>query len=231
MLVKIRHAQIAQEHPPVGVRVGPHATVALRGQLRQRCVKPAVLVEKLVRLVTLHPALEQWQVMGVLLVHEQRDLVRPERALDLLAIDDLWPGPALRRPEDDHRPARPCDVASGAGRPLNSANPFEGPVDRSGHELVHLLGLVPFDEVRVPAAAAEKLLQFLTLDARKDRGVAYLVAVEVQDRQNGAIGHRVEKLVGLPRGGQRPRLGLTVADDARDDQARIVERGAKRVAE
>ena len=39
------------------------------------------------------------------------------------------------------------------------------------------------------------------------------------------------ELVGVPAGGQRPGLGFTVADDARDEQVGVVERGAVRVHE
>jgi hypothetical protein len=53
----------------------------------------------------------------------------------------------------------------------------------------------------------------------------------MQDGQHRAVGDRVEKLVGLPGGGQRPGLGLAVADDAGDDKGGIVERCAEGVAE
>ena len=52
------------------------------------------------------------------------------------------------------------------------------------------------------------------------------VAVEVQDGQHGAVMHRVQELVGMPAGGHRASLGFAVADDASDDQGRIVEGGA-----
>jgi len=128
-------------------------------------VEATVRVEQLLGFVALHPGFEQRDVLGVLLVDEQRDLVRSERALDLQAVDDLRPRPALRRPEDDHRPARPSEVALGARRALNPANRLDGLVDRTGHQLVHLLGLVAFHEIRVPAAAPEKLLQLFAFDA------------------------------------------------------------------
>ena len=57
----------------------------------------------------------------------------------------------------------------------------------------------------------------------------------MQDRQHAAVAGRVEELVAVPAGGQRPGLRFAVADDAGDDQVRIVERGpvgvAQRVAE
>ena len=38
-----------------------------------------------------------------------------------------------------------------------------------------------------------------------------------------AVADRVEELVAVPAGGQRPGLGLAVADDAGDDQVGVVE--------
>ena len=96
---------------------------------------------------------------------------------------------------------------------------------------MHLFRLITFHKVGRPAAASEKLLQFLMLDAGQDGGVADLVAIEVQDRQHGTVGNRVEKLVGLPCGRQGTGFRFTVADDAGDDQIGIVERGPEGMAE
>ncbi len=63
-------------------------------------------------------------------------------------------------------------------------------------------------------------------DAREDRRVRDLVAIEVQDRQHRAVAYRVDELVGVPRRGKRPGLGLAVSDDAGDDQVGVVERHA-----
>ena len=93
------------------------------------------------------------------------------------------------------------------------------------------LGFVPFDEVRLVAHALEELLQLLLGNAGQEAGVGDLVAVEVQDRQHAAVAGRVEKLVAVPAGGQRPGFRLAVADDAGDDQVRVVERGAVGVAQ
>ena len=69
------------------------------------------------------------------------------------------------------------------------------------------------------------------VDTGQDGRVADLVAVEMQDRQHGAVTDRIEELVGLPGGGQRSGLGLAVPDHAGDDQAGIVECGAEGMAE
>ena len=104
-------------------------------------------------------------------------------------------------------------------------------VERRGHRLMHQRGLVTLDEVGRPPVAAEQLLQFLAGDAGEDGRVGNLVAVEMQDRQHRAVGGRIEKLVGMPRRGQRTGLRLAVADDAGDDEIGIVEHRPERMAE
>ena len=51
----------------------------------------------------------------------------------------------------------------------------------------------------------------------------------MQDGQHGAIGRRIEKLVRVPGGRQRPCFRLAVANDAGDQQVRVVEGGAEGV--
>ena len=53
----------------------------------------------------------------------------------------------------------------------------------------------------------------------------------MQDRQHHAVLGGVGELVGMPARGQRPGLGLAVADDRCDEQVRVVERGAVGVRE
>src|SRR5476649_1286656 len=45
----------------------------------------------------------------------------------------------------------------------------------------------------------------------------------MKDGKHRAIARRIEKFVGVPAGSQRSRFSLAVADDATDDQIRIVE--------
>src|SRR5580693_7672736 len=100
----------------------------------------------------------------------------------------------------------------------------------AGH-LMHQLGLVTLDEVGRPPVAAEQLFQFLAGDAGEESRVGNLVAVEMQNRQHRAVGYWIEELVRMPCGGQRPRLRLTVPDDAGDDEIGIVEHRSERMAE
>ena len=57
------------------------------------------------------------------------------------------------------------------------------------------------------------------------------VAVEMQDRQNGPVACRIEKLITVPTGGERPRFGLAVANNAGNDQVRVIEGGTEGVAQ
>ena len=55
------------------------------------------------------------------------------------------------------------------------------------------------------------------------------VAVQVQNRKDSAVPHRIEEVDGLPASFERTGLGFSVADDAGDDQIRIIESGSERV--
>ena len=106
---------------------------------------------------------------------------------------------------------------------LNSFDLFHRRVQRRGHGLMHQRGLVALDEDGRPSVSAEQLLQFLAGDAREEGRVGNLVAVEMQNRQHRAVRGRIEKLVGMPRRGQRSGLRLAIADDAGDDEIGIIE--------
>lgn len=77
---------------------------------------------------------------------------------------------------------------------------------------MHEHGLMALYEVGSPAIAAQQLLQLVAGNARQDRRIGDLVAVQMQYGQHGAIGGGIQELVGMPGGGQRSCLGLAVAD-------------------
>ena len=104
-------------------------------------------------------------------------------------------------------------------------------VEHSGQLLVDGRRVVSLDEVRLVAHALEELLQLVLRDAGEEAGVGDLVAVQVEDREHAAVSGRIEELVAVPAGGERSGLRLAVADDAGDDQVRVVERGPVGVAE
>ena len=164
-----------------------------------------------------------------------RHLVRAERALDRDAVELLRPRPALRRPQHDHRP-RPARVVVLLARgPLDRMDAADRVVERARHLLMHDGGVGAGDDVGIVAVAFEELEQLALGNARQHGRVRDLVAVQMQDRQHRAVVHRVEELVRMPARRQRSGLRLTVADDAADEEARIVERSAvgvrQRVAE
>ena len=202
-----------------------------RERLAARARAVPLGVEQLLGLVAAHPVFEQLQVRRVVAHVGERHLVRAPGAFDLVAVDLLRPGPALRRAQHDHRPARPdrrCSTARAAF--WMRADLADRLLQRRGHLLVHHRRIAALDEVRRVAVADEQRLQLLVADAREDRRVGDLVAVEVQDRQHRAVAHRVEELVRVPRRRERPGLGLAVADDAGDDQVGVVEAPCRRRA-
>ncbi len=95
-----------------------------------------------------------------------------------------------------------------------------------GHRLVHGVRIRPFHEVRRPAVTAEQVLQLLVADARQQRGVVDLVAVEMKDGQHRAVASGIEKLVDVPGSRQRAGFRFAIAHHRGDDQLGIVERRA-----
>ena len=57
MVVEVRHAQVAQQNPAVGMRIGAHPPVALRAPVRPIPASGGRFVEQFLRLVAFHPAL------------------------------------------------------------------------------------------------------------------------------------------------------------------------------
>src|SRR5439155_15506708 len=96
---------------------------------------------------------------------------------------------------------------------------------------MHLRRLVPLDEVGMIAAAAQELLQLLATDACRDGRVGDLIAIEVQNRQNGPVASRIEELVAVPPGRERSGLRLAIADNAGNQEIRVVEDGAVSMTE
>ncbi|CAM5712745.1 hypothetical protein SVIOM342S_06325 [Streptomyces violaceorubidus] len=141
------------------------------------------------------------------------------------------PVPALGGAQDDHRPAGAAAGALLAGGPLDRGDAVQGGVHGAGHGAVDGGGVVAGDVDRVVAVAAQELVQLALGEAGEHRRVGDLVAVEVQDRQDGSVVHRVEELVGVPGRRQRAGLRLAVADHAGDHQVRVVEGGAVGVRE
>ncbi len=161
----------------------------------------------------------------------QRDLVGAPGVLHGQAVDLAGAGPALGGAQDDHRPGGAFDGALDAGALLDDGDPVERGVQGERQFPVDGLRVVALDVERVVAVAAQQGVEFVLGEPGEDRRVGDLVPVEVEDRQDGAVVDGVEELVRVPGGGERPGLGLAVADDAGDEEIRVVEGGAVGVGE
>src|SRR6266568_7267653 len=89
--------------------------------------------------------------------------------------------------------------------------------------------VIAFDDMRTIAISLEQRLELGARDSSKHGWIGDLVAIQVQDWQDRAVGGGVQKLVGVPRCRERSGLRFSVAYDARHQQLRVVQRGADRV--
>ena len=157
----------------------------------------------------------------------ERHLVRAPGALGRQPVDQLRAGPALRRAQHDHRPARPRRSLVARARAAGSRRSRRATSSSvAAISPCISVGVRALDEPRRVAVALEQRPQLVAGDPREHRRVGDLVAVQVQDRQHRAVARRVQELVRVPAGGERAGLGLAVADDAQRQQVRVVERRA-----
>ena len=157
--------------------------------------------------------------------------MRAPGPFDLVSLDLLRPGPPLRRTQHDHGPARTDGRVRRARRLLLRTNLADRPLQRVGHLLMHDSRIASFDEIRRVTVADEQCFELLVADARQDRWIGDLVAVEIEDGQHRTIAGGIEEFVRVPRGRERPGLGFAVTHDAGDNQIGIVERHAVGVRE
>ena len=161
--------------------------------------------------------------------------MRPPRPLDADAVDVPRPGPALGRSQHQHRPLWTLGRPARPRLVLDRGDPVQDLVQSGRHPAVHLHRVLAVEaalhQVRLVAVAAHQVEQLRLRNPGEHGRIGDLVAVQVQDRQHRAVRHRVEELVRVPGGGQRPGLRLAVPDDAGDDQVRVVEGGPVRVHE
>ena len=170
-------------------------------------------------------------MLGLLGQAGERDLVGPPEPLGLLAVH--FGGPVhpfgVTRTSAGQR-------GRSAGRRSRAAvwiARISSTMPSSAAAIAWCIGarLVALHDVRPVAVPGEQALELRPADPRQDRRVRDLVAVQVEDREDRAVGLRVEELVRVPRRGQRPRLRLAVADHARHQEVRVVERRAVGVGE
>ena len=155
----------------------------------------------------------------------ERNLVGAPEPFGLQPVDLLRTGPAFRASQHDHRPFRPalCSLCPAARRLLDRTYAVQRIIQHDSHPLMHRCRIIALDEQRLVAIADEQRAQLFLRDAGQNGGIGDLVTVEVEDRQHGTVKRRVEELVGVPGGRQRPGFRLAVADDAGHDKVRIVE--------
>ena len=178
----------ASSRPSVGVRVRAHPALAGRRQRRELRAERAALVEELLGSVAAQPLLELCQVLGVRAHGRQRHLVGPEGALRRQPSTSFGPGPALGCAQDDHGPARPGRSRS-RGRPPAGSRRISPTASSSASAIRRCIvsGSLALDEQRAVAVAGEQLPRAPPRDARQHRRVGDLVAVQVEDRQHGAV--------------------------------------------
>ena len=223
IFTEVRHGERAANHAAVAMRIPAHSSAARRRQRAERGSYTAIFFEEFLRLVAAQPALQHCQVPRVLADIGNRHLMGAPETLHAVTVDLLRAGPALRTAQDHHGPARPFGTPGGARGGLDPADLRDAMLQRRRHRLVHAVDVGSFDEARRVAVAAEQRLQFVTRDARQNRWVVDLVAVQVQHRQHRAVAHRIKELVGMPGGCERPGLRLAIAHHDGGDQVRVVK--------
>ncbi len=223
VLLQGRKRQFPHEEAAIGVRSGTEPSGALRDGRQYVRTRGAVLVEQFLGTVGAHPLFELPQVFRVVPHGRQRHLVGAPGALDRQSVHLGGAGPALGRAEHDHGPAGPVRGPVLAGGALDAGDAVDRGVHRRRHRAVDGRRVVTGDMDGIVTVAAQKFVQFGLREPGQHRRVGDLVAVQVQDRQYGAVADRVQELVGVPGGGQRAGLRLPVADHAGDQQFRVVE--------
>ncbi len=217
------------------MRVGAHPEIRGGGQPGQLGHEPPLGVEQLPGPVAPHPRLELPQVLGVLAHLRQRHLVGAERPLDRHPVDHLGPGPPLRGAQHDRGPPGPPGSLRRHAAPprvlLHGPDGGDAPVEGRREVAVHGRGVAAGHHVGLVAVPGQDAADLVVAGAAEHRRARDLVAVQVEDRQHGAVAHRVEEADALPGALERPGLRLAVADHAGDEQVGVVERGPEGVHE
>ena len=223
---EVGHDERLHQQTAVGVGVHAHAAAAFGREIGEVGAEAAFLVEELFGLVAAHPVFEELEVVGLLENLAEGDLMGAPGAFDGLAVDEFGAGPALGGAEDEHGPARALGAATFAGGFLDGGDAVEHGVEQGGHLLVHGFGVVAFQSEGLVAVAAHQVFELGVGDAGEDGGVGDLVAVEMKDGQNRAVGGGVEELVRVPACGEGAGFGFAIANDTSDEQVGVVERRA-----
>ena len=131
----------------------------------------------------------------------------------------------LGRAEDQNGPAGLNDGVTAAGSSLNLLDLAKSPVHAGSEVLVDVLEVL--DDTNLVTVAGEECCDLLVVHRSVDGTLRDLEAVDVHDRQDRARLGRVDVLVAVPRGGSGTGLGLTVTNDASDDEVGLVHDGTE----
>src|SRR5437660_785025 len=102
---KPRNIQVDQQCSSVRVRICSHTMVTCGCKRSKLWQQATILVEHVLRLITVHPLFQKLQMLRVRLHFRDRNLVCAKCALNRDTIDFLWPRPSFGRTQDDRRPA------------------------------------------------------------------------------------------------------------------------------
>src|ERR1039458_4524760 len=191
---KIGHCECDKRSAAIHMRIAAHASIAHWSESCQLVNELPVLIEELLWFVASHPGLKDAEMLGVVTDRCERNLVRAEGALNRNSIHFLRAGPSFRRAEDDHRPDGLFPESCAACLLLNRLDLCIAIVQRLSQKLMHNLRIVTLDEVRIVSSPSVKGLQGCVAGAPLGCGRRDFVAVEMQNRKDRAVPHRVEKV-------------------------------------
>ena len=211
------------------MRIATHAPIARRRKGSQFVNKLALLVEELMRPITLHPGFKNLEMFGIFANRCERHLMCAEGSFDGNPIHFLRTRPPFGCAQDDHRPNWLFLESIAARFVLNRPNLGVAIVQRCRQQLVHDFRIVTLDEIGLVPTPGVQCLQVCVAGSGLSGRTGNLVAVEVKNRQNRAVPHGIEKVDRLPASFERASLRFAVANNAGDYQIGIVERRAESV--
>ncbi len=164
IVAKIGPYQGPAQQAAVGDRIGAHAARPLRRQLGQLRDQPTIGREQPFRLVAPEPGFQLTQMGGVA-VRIDGDLVGTPETFDLVSIDFLRTGPALRCAQHDHRPFGQTLNSFGTCLALDRVDFIHYGIECGGERLVNRHRLIALDKIRLVAVAAHEAVELFVADA------------------------------------------------------------------
>lgn len=203
--------------------VGTHPSVPRRVQNADLFDRFPGVVEELLRAVAAQPVLQDLPVAIVFPCRTEGNLVGAPGPFHVLPVHFGRAGPSFGGTQHNHRPAGPFRLSAFVGTVLDLPNVIKTGVQCSGEILVHLFRIVTLNVVGSMPVAAQQVVQLVMVNPCQDGGTSDLVAIEVQDRQNGSVACGIHELIGVPAGCQRAGFRLPVAHHGRNNKVGVVE--------